>query len=135
MTLVSSVWVSCGIVAPVCGARQVMVMYKATARAYSNLAFVKYWGKRDAELNIPLNNSISMNLSAAQTCTTVVFDTGLAEDQVLLDWLSAPPGFAARVSRLLDRIRSMAGVRTCALVKTQNTFPASTGFASSASGL
>jgi diphosphomevalonate decarboxylase len=112
-----------------------MFMYKATALAHSNLAFVKYWGKRDAELNIPLNNSISMNLSAAQTCTTVVFDTGLAEDQVLLDGQSAPPRFAARVSRHLDRIRSMAGVRTCALVKTRNTFPASTGFASSASGL
>ena len=44
---------------------------KATAVAHSNLAFVKYWGKANAELNIPLNNSISMTLSAAKTTTTV----------------------------------------------------------------
>jgi diphosphomevalonate decarboxylase len=43
--------------------------------------------------------------------------------------------FAGRVSRQLDRLRAIAGVTTPALVETRNTFPSSTGFASSASGL
>lgn len=109
-------------------------MNQATAVAHSNLAFVKYWGKRDAALNIPLNNSISMNLSAARTTTTVRFDSGLSADAVLLEGQGAAPKFTARVSRHLNLIREMAGVQMPALVKTSNTFPASTGFASSASG-
>jgi diphosphomevalonate decarboxylase len=110
------------------------MMTQATAVAHSNLAFVKYWGKRDASLNIPLNNSISMNLSAARTTTTVRFDDSLSEDNVLLEGQAVAPKFAARVSRHLDLIRAVAGVQTHALIKTRNTFPASTGFASSASG-
>lgn len=109
-------------------------MTQATAVAHSNLAFVKYWGKRDATLNIPLNNSISMNLSAARTTTTVRFDDSLNDDNVLLEGQEVSPKFAARVSRHLDLMREIAGVQTRALIKTRNTFPASTGFASSASG-
>lgn len=110
-------------------------MHKATALAHANLAFVKYWGKQDSTLNIPLNNSISMNLSAARTTTTVIFDETLAADRVLLEGQEAGEKFTARVSRHLDRVRQLANTDLCALVKTRNTFPASTGFASSASGL
>jgi diphosphomevalonate decarboxylase len=109
-------------------------MKRSTAVAHSNLAFVKYWGKRDARLNIPLNNSISMNLSAAQTITTVTFDDNLAEDRVMLDDHEADAKFAGRVSQHLDRVRFLAGTKNFALVETRNTFPASTGVASSASG-
>lgn len=109
-------------------------MRQATAAAHANLAFVKYWGKQDASLNIPLNNSISMNLSAARTTTTLVFDETLPADQVLLEGQPAGEKFARRVSRHLDRVRDMAGVQVPALVKTHNSFPAGTGFASSASG-
>ena len=109
-------------------------MKRSTAVAHSNLAFVKYWGKRDAILNIPLNNSISMNLSAAQTRTTVTFDGSLVEDRVVLADGDATEKFARRVTQHLDRLRHLAEVNTAALVETHNTFPASTGFASSASG-
>ena len=109
-------------------------MKRSTAVAHSNLAFVKYWGKRDASLNIPLNNSISMNLSAAQTITSVTFNDGLTEDRVMLDDTQADTKFAGRVSQHLDRVRRLAGVKLSALVETRNSFPSSTGFASSASG-
>jgi diphosphomevalonate decarboxylase len=109
-------------------------MKSAAAAAYANLAFVKYWGKRDAQHNIPLNNSISMNLSAARTMTRVTFDDALDRDQVLLDSRSVSEKFAGRVSRHLDRIREIAGVTLPAHVDTHNNFPAGTGFASSASG-
>ncbi len=55
-------------------------MLKATAVAPANIAFIKYWGKKDPELRLPLNDSISMNLSACQTITTVEFSDKFKED-------------------------------------------------------
>ena len=34
----------------------------ALARARSNVALVKYWGKRDVELNLPATGSLSLTL-------------------------------------------------------------------------
>ena len=47
---------------------------KSTAIAPSNIAFIKYWGKKDEELRLPENGSISMNLSDLLTTTTVEFN-------------------------------------------------------------
>jgi len=33
-----------------------------TARAHVNVALVKYWGKRDPDLNLPSTGSISLTL-------------------------------------------------------------------------
>ncbi len=111
-------------------------MSKATAIAHPNLAFLKYWGKRDSTLNIPINNSISMNLDAVQTVTTVEFNAAFANDEVVV--LEQGGGgrarFDQRVSKHLDRLRSRAGSSLRARVITRNSFPAGTGFASSASG-
>jgi diphosphomevalonate decarboxylase len=109
-------------------------MSKSTAMAHSNLAFVKYWGKKNTEINIPLNNSISMNLSAARTTTTVEFDDNLAADKVTLDGHTPTDKFSGKVSKHLDRLRQISSIDTYARVQTENNFPAATGFASSASG-
>ncbi len=113
-----------------------MQIRKATAQAPSNLAFVKYWGKKDSTLRIPTNNSISMNLSNAKTITSVEFDETLTEDRVILKNTGeqAGSGYTTRVSEHLDRVRGIAGASTRALVVTENTFPESVGIASSASG-
>lgn len=109
-------------------------MSVATAQACANLAFVKYWGKRVATRNLPLNNSISMTLGGARTTTTVRFSTEYDRDEILQSGEPAAASFAARVSAHLDRIRRLAGVTTSARVETHNNFPSGTGFASSASG-
>ncbi len=109
-------------------------MSRASARACANLAFVKYWGKRDAALNLPINGSISMSLDSAHTTTRVEIDTGLDVDEVWSSGEPAPRAFASRVITHLERIRSLAGSATPARVHTSNNFPAGTGFASSASG-
>jgi len=109
-------------------------MKKATALAHPNLAFLKYWGKRDSKLNIPLNNSISMNLGGVYTQTTVEFDPSLPEDEVVVKGRDEAAKFDRRVSLHLDRIRSIAQINTRARVETLNSFPSGTGFASSASG-
>jgi diphosphomevalonate decarboxylase len=109
---------------------------KAIAEAPANLAFVKYWGKRDADLRLPINNSISVNLSNAKTITSVEFDATLNEDQLSVANSVIPleSEFSNRVFRHIDRMRSLAGVNHKAVVRTQNTFPTGVGIASSASG-
>ncbi len=106
---------------------------KATAEARANLAFVKYWGRADPKLNIPLNGSISMTLDGLVTTTTVAFENGLARDEVNLNGAKATERERARVERHLDRMRKMAGETRHARVASVNAFPKGAGLASSAS--
>jgi diphosphomevalonate decarboxylase len=106
-----------------------------TAVAGTNIALVKYWGKRDAALNLPATGSLSLTLDKLGTRTSVVFDDARgAVDRVVFDGAPAPPAFAARVSAFLDRVRARAGTGARARVTTDNSVPTAAGLASSASG-
>ena len=48
-------------------------MYKGKARAYTNIALIKYWGKENETLILPMNNSLSLTLDAFYTETSVTF--------------------------------------------------------------
>ncbi len=106
---------------------------KATALASANIAFIKYWGNRDAVHRIPLNDSVSMNLDHATTTTKVEFDEGLAEDQVFIGGEEAGAPARERVVAHLDRVRALAKSKAHARVESRNTFPTAAGIASSAS--
>jgi diphosphomevalonate decarboxylase len=108
-------------------------MITTTAQAFSNIAFIKYWGDRDPSQHIPSNGSISMNLDGLFTRTQVTFDPGLADDRLVLNHRVSRGPALARVSAMLDRVRQMAGVNLCARVESANNFPTGTGIASSAS--
>jgi diphosphomevalonate decarboxylase len=101
------------------------------ARAHSNIALIKYWGKRDAALNLPAVGSISLTLDGLSTETSVAFRPELDADEFLLDGEPADP---ARVSRLLDLVRDRAHIADHAVVSSTNDFPTGAGLASSASG-
>jgi len=107
--------------------------HAVTAVAGTNIALVKYWGKRDVALNLPATGSLSLTLDRLGTRTTVVFDDGAA-DRVYLDGAEAAPAFASRVSAFLDRVRARAGIDARARVVTENSVPTAAGLASSASG-
>ncbi|RIK34303.1 MAG: diphosphomevalonate decarboxylase, partial [Chloroflexi bacterium] len=111
-------------------------MYKATCRAGSNIAFIKYWGVADASINLPLNNSISMTLADAYTTTTVewVDDSRWTTDEITLDDVRLDEQAAQRLVRHLDRLRALAGINYRARVASRNNFPTASGIASSASG-
>lgn len=108
-------------------------MKAATARARSNIALVKYWGKRDARLNLPAVGSLSITLDRLSTQTRIEFDDELAADDLILDG-ERRAGQLERVSRCLDLLRERAGTSARARVTSTNNFPTAAGLASSASG-
>jgi diphosphomevalonate decarboxylase len=108
-------------------------MKKATAISCANIAFIKYWGRKDNAQRLPLNSSISMNLDKTTTITTVEFDPALQADQVTIEGADSAGQVGRRVSEHLDRIRDRAGIQVYARIASQNTFPMGAGIASSAS--
>lgn len=107
---------------------------KATAKAPANIALIKYWGKQDEKQRLPLNSSISMNLSHCYTISTVEFSSLYKKDQFQILGEKASVKEKERVIKHLDRIRKKSGISLKARVVTKNSFPKSSGLASSASG-
>jgi diphosphomevalonate decarboxylase len=116
------------------GRGMVEAVSTTTARACANIALVKYWGKRDARLNLPAAGSLSLTLDALVTTTRVTFDAGLGADEMELDGRAAAPAELARASGFLDLVRAAAGIAARARVISRNEFPTASGLASSASG-
>src|SRR5262245_26292558 len=103
----------------------------ATAIAFANIAFIKYWGNRNNTLRLPLNGSISMNLDGLTTRTTVSFQQSLPYDELVINGREMAGAGRARVSYILNIIRGMAKIYDQAEVITENNFPSGAGIASS----
>jgi diphosphomevalonate decarboxylase len=108
-------------------------MTTATAQAFANIAFIKYWGNRDNVLRLPMNGSISMNLDGLYTRTTVSFQPSLPFDELIINGHEIRGAGLDRISYLLDIIRGMADIYEQAEVISENNFPSGAGIASSAS--
>ena len=106
---------------------------KSTAKAPSNIAFVKYWGRKDETLRLPENGSVSMCLSNLQTTTTVEFDDKFEQDEIIFNG-KIEDLENNRAVKHLDRVRALAKIDLKAKVETSNNFPTGTGLSSSASG-
>ncbi len=109
----------------------------ATARANANIALVKYWGKRDERLRLPMNGSISFTLDGLAATTTVTFDRSLERDVLGLDGSERRGKELARVSAFLDLVRARAGGHREAVrarVVSRSEVPVGAGLASSAAG-
>jgi len=98
-----------------------------------NIALAKYWGKRDIELNLPTNSSLSISLPGLGTKTTLQWIES-SQDTVTLNNQPCTPQqpFATRISQFLDPFRPnpQGGFD----IKTHNSVPTAAGLASSASG-
>lgn len=108
--------------------------YKSTAIAHSNIALIKYWGKRDVELNLPAVGSISLTLKSLSTETQIEFSEQFGEDIFILNDKSIKGRQLARISNFLDLFRKLGSTDLPAKVTSVNNFPTSAGLASSASG-
>ncbi len=109
-------------------------VYRASAP--SNIAFLKYWGKRPGARQWPANNSLSMTLTNARTQT----DAYIAPDKDHTVRLmgnavdrSSPSG--KKIYAHLDFLADRFGFSDKLAIETTNTFPTGCGIASSASGL
>ncbi len=106
---------------------------KSTAIAPSNIAFIKYWGKKDEKLRLPENGSISMNLSNLLTTTTVEFSKDFKKDTLIYNGVPEDVRDNRAIDHV-DRIRKLAKSQLRVKVVTENNFPSGTGLSSSASG-
>jgi diphosphomevalonate decarboxylase len=110
------------------------MLMQATAKAHTNIALIKYWGKRDESLFLPMNGSLSLTLDRFYTTTTVAFQADLTADTLLLDGSLVDETGLRKVSAFLDKVRVLAGTNLRAKVTSFNQVPTAAGLASSASG-
>ena len=111
-----------------------------SASAPSNIALVKYWGKRDPANQWPTNDSISLTLKNARSLTQArVMSRG--EDSIsFLDHVDKKIIDTNGNSQLkplkhLEYLREKLGFTAHLAITTENTFPTGCGIASSASGM
>ena len=109
-----------------------------SCQAPSNIALVKYWGKYGEQL--PQNASVSFTLSNCKTKTTLQFEkTAISEDfqfEVYLDG-KREASFEPKIKKFFQRIEKYVPFLKdyTFRIDTSNSFPHSSGIASSASGM
>lgn len=105
------------------------------AQAPMNIALVKYWGKRNRELNLPITSSLSLSL-ALKTTTTIEVLPHHQREQDLIELNGTPVSsespFFKRIVSFLHLFRPSP--ETLFHVTTMNSMPTAAGLASSASG-
>lgn len=101
-----------------------------TATAHTNIALIKYWGKENADLNLPTTSSLSMTLDKFYTRTSVAFDHQAFEDRLILNEVEVDPG---RVHKFLNIFRTEIADFGPVRVTSTNYVPTAAGLASSAS--
>jgi diphosphomevalonate decarboxylase len=106
---------------------------RVTARAHSNIALAKYWGKLPGQGNNPATGSVSLALDALETVTTIE-RVNAAEDSVLIDGAPADKKSLTRISDYVDLWRRTGIVHGRFKISSKNSFPTAAGLASSASG-
>lgn len=108
-------------------------------QAPSNIALVKYWGKKKGQL--PMNPSVSFTLDACATRTRVRYNrvegaSGLPSFEITFEGRPAPH-FREKIAVFFERILPYQPFLSGYTfeIDTENTFPHSSGIASSASGM
>ena len=102
-------------------------------RAHTNIALIKYWGKRNEELFLPMNSSLSLTLDAFYTDTEVTLDSTLDSDVFFLDNVKQGDKETEKITNFLNLFRNRANIETKACIKSYNHVPTAAGLASSAS--
>ena len=100
----------------------------------SNIALIKYWGKYEGQ--IPANPSISFTLSNCKTETKMIFRSG--EKFSVKTFLAGKEEtkFSDKIEKYFRNIENYLPwiLQGSFVIETENTFPHSSGIASSASG-
>ncbi|KAK2069923.1 hypothetical protein P8C59_004464 [Phyllachora maydis] len=127
-------------------------VWRASTTAPVNIAVVKYWGKRDATLNLPTNSSLSVTLAQSDlrtlttaSCSRAATDSGTATDSLVLNGQEADVS-GARTQACFRELRARRAALEAAdpslpklaglplRLVSENNFPTAAGLASSAAG-
>lgn len=100
------------------------------AQAQPNIALIKYWGKRNHNLNLPATGSLSLTLESLWTRMSVRFAGTRGDDRLSVNGV-ANDVMRGRVTACLDRV--CGPDRSSAIVESTSNFPIGAGLASSAS--
>ena len=111
---------------------------KTAWRSPSNIAIVKYWGKKGFQL--PIAPSISMSLSRSFTETTVSYRPSPKPGKLTFEFLfegNPQPAFAEKTEKYLGCLdEEMPFLKDLHLdIRSSNSFPHSAGIASSAASM
>lgn len=106
--------------------------------APSNIALVKYWGKKEHQ--IPANPSVSFTLNNCKTITKLSFSKKESAADFSFDLLfegKEKESFRPKIQKFFERIETYCPYlkNYHFVIDTLNTFPHSSGIASSASGM
>ncbi len=102
-------------------------------RAHTNIALIKYWGKRNEALFLPMNSSLSLTLDAFFTDTQVKIDPNATEDVFFLNGKKQSVEETQKMSKFLDLFRKEADIQDNMIITSFNHVPTAAGLASSAS--
>lgn len=116
-----------------------MELKSATWTCPSNIALVKYWGKKEGGIQLPANPSISFTLSDLVAKTTIQLPHGNVSGKPAFSFLldgKPQMSFHPKIEQFLQRIwNDFSVVRDFHLhIESSNNFPHGTGIASSAAG-
>jgi len=111
---------------------------KVTWSSPSNIALVKYWGKKDNQ--IPANPSISFTLDACKTTTILSYSRKEEQNNFSFDVFldgDKKDDFKPKIQAFFERVHLylLFLKNYHFVIHTKNTFPHSSGIASSASGM
>lgn len=113
--------------------KKIPVMPLATAFAPANIALIKYWGKRDTALNLPMTQSLSIALPSKGTTTTIHLNARNNDRYYLNgELIDRQSEFAKRLKSFCDFFRFEKNYYFDII--TENNVPTAAGLASSASG-
>ena len=106
---------------------------QVTWQSPSNIALIKYWGKKENQ--IPLNPSISFTLNKCNTVTTIEFEDSVKFDYDFYFHNKKKPEFIPKLDTFFTRIiEFLPSLNKLSLkINSKNSFPHSSGIASSAS--
>uniref|UniRef100_A0A1B0CBF5 Diphosphomevalonate decarboxylase n=1 Tax=Lutzomyia longipalpis TaxID=7200 RepID=A0A1B0CBF5_LUTLO len=116
-------------------------METATCTAPVNIAVIKYWGKRDEKLLLPINDSVSVTLSEMYAKTTIAASPNFSKNRL---WLNGQeqtfdsPRIINVLRQFQEEVKKSGAqgekyswnIHIC----SENNFPTAAGLASSAAG-
>ena len=108
-------------------------MYQAHYRAHTNIALIKYWGKRHHALFLPVTSSLSLTLDAFYTDSWIQFSDVLTEDSFILNGIPQDEHAIAKIRPFIQRFQDLADTNLHFRLSSVNHVPTAAGLASSAS--